>query len=271
MTVLLLGFFIGLVMGLTGAGGSILAVPLLMFFTGQSLPAVASAALVTVATAAALGAWLAWRQSQVRYRAAGLMALVGLGTAPLGLAAANAAPASGLSLAFAMLLGFVALHYWRQGLSEARPSEAPVFSSLSDDGKICQINDITGRLIWTGPCALCVALTGAMTGFLSGLLGVGGGFFIVPALNRATPLHMTSATGTSLMAIALTSGGVVLVSVLSGHAPLWSLVLPLMTGALLGMSIARRFVRELPVAALRLGFAALLSVVALLMVWRSVV
>ena len=103
------------------------------------------------------------------------------------------------------------------------------------------------------------------------VLNMGGGFFIVPALNRATPLHMTSATGTSLMAIALTSGGVVLVSVLSGHAPLWSLVLPLMTGALLGMSIARRFVRELPVAALRLGFAALLSVVALLMVWRSVV
>ena len=66
----LLGIAVGLILGLTGAGGSVLAVPLLMAGLGWSLPQAVPVALLAVAAAAALGAWLAWRQSYLRYRAA---------------------------------------------------------------------------------------------------------------------------------------------------------------------------------------------------------
>ena len=268
-----LGIFIGLVMGLTGAGGAILAVPLLMVLTGLPLPQVALVALVTVAAAAALGAYLAWRKSHVRYRAASLMALIGACTAPLALAIAAVTPNIWLSILFSIILGFVALRLWRQALSAPQePSASPVALQQEAEHKkspFCRLNDSTGRLIWTGSCTLCIAVTGAVTGFLSGLLGVGGGFFIVPALHNTTELSMHSAVGTSLMAIALTSAGVVLVAMLKGHAVPLPLTLPMVGGALLGISAGRVLAPRLAGAKLQLAFAGLLSLVALDMAARA--
>lgn len=268
-----LGIFIGLVMGLTGAGGAILAVPLLMFLTGLPLSQVAPLALMTVAAAAALGAYLAWRKSYVRYRAAGLMALIGALTAPLGLVLAAVTPNTWLSLLFSLILGFVALRLWRQALFA--PRELPVGAASPQDeverkkSPFCRLNDSTGRLIWTGSCTLCIAVTGAVTGFLSGLLGVGGGFFIVPALHNTTELSMHSAVGTSLMAIALTSAGVVLAALLKGHVVPLALVMPMVGGALLGISTGRVLAPRLAGTKLQLGFAGLLSLVALNMAARA--
>lgn len=271
-----LGIFIGLVMGLTGAGGAILAVPLLIVITGLPLTQVALIGLITVASAAALGAYLAWRKSQVRYRAASLMALIGACTAPLGLSLAAVTPNRWLSLLFAIILVAVALRLWRQALAAPAP-QAMDRVPAQDEGTeprrktlFCRLNDSTGRLIWTGSCTLCIAVTGAVTGFLSGLLGVGGGFFIVPALHSATALSMHSAVGTSLMAIALTSAGVVLVAVLKGHALPMLLTLPMVAGALLGISAGRVMAPRLAGARLQLGFAGLLSLVALSMAARAV-
>lgn len=271
--VFVIGIFIGLVMGLTGAGGAILAVPLLMAVTALSLPQVAPTALVTVAAAAAFGAYLAWRKSFVRYRAAGLMALIGSCTAPLGLALAAVTPSNWLSLLFALILCFVALRLWQQALSAGK--DDAMFTVLASEGAahrktpFCNLNDSTGRLIWTGSCTLCIAVTGAVTGFLSGLLGVGGGFFIVPALHNNTALSMHSAVGTSLMAIALTSVGVVLAALLKGQVIPLSLTAPMVCGALLGIGIGRAMAPRLAGTKLQLGFAALLVLVAVDMTARA--
>ncbi|MFB9158825.1 TSUP family transporter, partial [Chromobacterium violaceum] len=81
---LLLGVLVGAVLGLTGAGGGILAVPALMASQGWSVPQAAPVALLAVAAGAALGAWEGWRRGEVRYRAAALMALCGLPGSALG-------------------------------------------------------------------------------------------------------------------------------------------------------------------------------------------
>lgn len=253
---ILLGIVVGLVLGLTGAGGSILAVPLLMAGLGWSLTQAAPIALLAVAAAAALGSYLAWRRSYVRYRAATLMSIVGVITSPLGLHAADRLPAAALSLLFAVILGMVAIRMLLQSL--AKPGE-----SAAHGARICRYDPLSGRLIWTWTSAAVLAAIGALTGFLSGLLGVGGGFFIVPALRAATELTMQSAIATSLMTIALTSVGTVASAALVGRDIPLLVALPFVVGSLLGMAGGRQLAPRIKGAHLQQGFALLQFAVAI--------
>ena len=79
--VILIGVVVGLVLGLTGAGGSIFAVPLLMAVLSMPIIQASTVSLLAVAVAAAVGTGMAWRHSYVRYRAASLMALAALNRA----------------------------------------------------------------------------------------------------------------------------------------------------------------------------------------------
>lgn len=261
----LLGIAVGLILGLTGAGGSVLAVPLLMAGLGWSLTQAVPVALLAVSAAAALGAWLAWRQSYVRYRAALLMSVLGLLVAPLGLRMAEKLPAATLALLFAAVLGIVAARMLRQSLQA--PGEAAVLrATVAGDGApargaICQLNP-DGRIRWTPRCAALMSAIGAGAGFLSGLLGVGGGFVIVPSLRAASPLSMHSAVATSLMVIAIISAGTALGAVLHGRALPWMVALPFVAGGLLGMLGGRRLSRHLPGVRLQQGFALLMLLTA---------
>src|SRR5690554_6488072 len=81
----ILGFIIGVVLGLTGAGGGIFAVPALVFGLGMDIQTAAPVALMAVGMAAALGALHGLRHGIVRYRAAFVLAASGSLTAPLGI------------------------------------------------------------------------------------------------------------------------------------------------------------------------------------------
>lgn len=270
--ILLIGIVVGLILGLTGAGGSILAVPLLMAGMGWTLTQATPVALIAVAAAAITGTWVAWRRSYVRYRAALVMGLLGLAVAPLGLAVAATAPLAILTLVFAMLLAVVALRLWRQALRA--PAETAVVRAIVEgdtqaaQGPLCRLNPASGRLIWTRPCALVMAASGVVTGFLSGLFGVGGGFVIVPALRAATELSMHSAIATSLMAIAVISSGTLLVAVASGAPLSLYTALPFAAGAVLGMVLGRVLAPRIAGPRLQLGFALLMLLAALWLVLR---
>jgi len=263
---LFLGVLTGLVLGLTGAGGSIFAVPLLMAGLGWTLTQAVPVALLAVAASAALGTYIAWHKSYVRYKTAGLMAGAGMLTSPLGLKASTALPQTALSILFALVLVAVAI---RMFLRASRvPEEAAVVrAAVAGDGShahgpICRLNANTGRIIWTRPCALMISAIGLVTGFLSGLLGVGGGFVIVPSLRAFTELSMHSAVATSLMAIALTSLGTVAGAVLLGRDLPWLIAVPFVIGALLGMTGGRWLAPYIAGARLQEVFAILMLLVA---------
>ena len=262
-----LGLAVGLMLGLTGAGGSIVAVPLLMVALGWTLPQAAPVALLAVAASAAFGTYVAWDKTYVRYRAAMLMGVIGALTAPLGLHAARAMPTTALVLLFAAVMLYVAVRLFRQTL-RAPADAAVVRAAVAGEGPraggpVCRLSRETGRLVWTRPCALVLSGIGAGAGFLAGLLGVGGGFVIVPALRHATELSMHSAIATSLMIIALTAGGGVVATMVAGQALPWGVAAPFVGGALAGMVVARRLAARIAGAHLQQGFAALLVAVSL--------
>lgn len=267
---IVLGLIVGLVLGLTGAGGSILGVPLLMAGLGWSLTQAAPVALLAVAASAAFGTWVAWDKTYVRYRAAMLMGGVGALTAPLGLLAAARLPHEGLVLIFAIVMILVAARLLHQ--AQVAPAEAAIVRATvagegaPAGGPVCRLHPQTGRIQWTRRCAGVLAAIGAAAGTLSGLLGVGGGFVIVPALRTATELSMHSSIATSLMAIAITASGAVLAALVVGPGLPWGSAAPFVAGALAGMIVARPLARRVAGARLQQGFAGLMILVALGMI-----
>lgn len=252
-----LGALVGLLLALTGAGGGVLAVPLLVFGLSLPLRQAAPIGLLSVGLAAALGAVLGLRQGIVRYRAAALIGGIGMLLAPLGVSAAQHLPNRPLLAAFALVLAFVAVRTLR-GVAEA----------MSGAAVPCHVDPADHRLTWTRPCARALAGTGALAGLLSGLLGVGGGFVIVPALKRYTELDIRSIQATSLAVIALVSSSGIAAASWVGALP-WAVAWPFCGSAVLALALGRRLASRLHSRHLNQAFAWFSLVVATFLLARS--
>ncbi len=253
---LVLGTLVGTVLGLTGAGGGILAVPALVVGLGWTMQQAAPVALIAVAGGASIGAMEGFRRKLVRYRAAALMAATGIPVTALGIRAAHAMSQRVLLTLFAAVMLLAAVRLLAQA-SKGMPAEA---HSPSTFGRI----DVqTGRFVWTQLTTLLLAGIGALTGFLTGLLGVGGGFVIVPLLRRFTELSMHSIVATSLMVIAIVGMGGVLTAVFHGADLPLGLTL-LFTAAIAGGMLAGRYAsNRLSATHVQVGFAIVLLFVAI--------
>ena len=263
----LLGSITGTVLGLTGAGGAILAVPLLVFGLHMDMFEAVPIALMAVCLSATVGALMGLRQKKLRYRAAGLIALAGSLAAPVGLWFSQQLPHEPLVLLFALLLSYVAIKMLRQSRQDDRDIQAEVMQHHPSPDIPCLSENSNGRLIWTWPCARVLALSGTVAGFLSGLLGVGGGFVIVPALKKVSYLQMQSILATSLAVIALVSavgaGSAVLLGTMN-----WSVAIPFGLGALAGMIIGFKLSAFFSATKLQQGFAWMAIIIALGMVLK---
>ena len=258
-----LGAIVGLILALTGAGGAILAVPLLLFALHLGVAEAAPIALLAVGLSAAVGAMLGLRTGIVRYRAAVLMAGAGMVVAPLGGWLAHRLPNGPLTLLFAAVLAHVA---WRMFRQAAAPPSQPVSPSPSQP---CQLGADTGRFVWTAACTRALAMSGGGAGFLSGLLGVGGGFVLVPALRRATNAPVQSVVATSLAVITLVSMSGVLSSTIAGRMN-WQVGIPFAAGAMTGMLGGRLVASRLSGPRLQQGFALVAGLIAIGMVAKVV-
>lgn len=258
-----LGLVVGVILALTGAGGGILAVPLLVFGARMGVAQAGPIGLLAVGMAAALGALLGLKSGIVRYRAALLIAGAGMFLSPVGLWLAHHTDNRWLSVLFALVLLFVAYKTYRRAVSgkEAAARQA-------DPALPCMSNAVNGRFIWTAGCARALALTGTVAGLLSGLLGVGGGFVMVPALRRYTNLDMQSTLATSLAVIALVSATGVVSSAMTG-AMNWTAGVPFSAGALAGMLGGRMIASRVAGAQLQIGFAAVSGLVAIGMIAKA--
>lgn len=251
-----LGVVVGLILALTGAGGAILAVPLLLFVLHLGVAQAAPVALLAVGMAAAVGALIGLRAGIVRYRAAALMAVTGTLASPVGLWLAHRLPNGPLTLLFAAVLAFVALRMFRQATTLAphptQPRPLPP----------CQVDNGTGRFVWTAACTRALALSGAGAGFLSGLLGVGGGFVIVPALTKTTNATVQAIVATSLAVITLVSASGVISTAIAGRMN-WQIGVPFAIGAMTGMLGGRLVASRLSGPRLQQGFALVAGLIAI--------
>ena len=260
-----LGAIVGLLLALTGAGGGILAVPLLVFALHLGLAEAAPIGLLAVGLAAAMSAALGLRDRIVRYRAAMLMGGFAMALAPLGVAAAQRVPNAPLTIAFAAVLVVSAWRMWQRAQHALHPHvDAHAQAALP-----CVVDARDGRLVWTRPCAQALAFTGVVAGLLSGLLGVGGGFVIVPALTRFTELSARSIVATSLAVIALASIGGVSAAAWKGTIA-WEIALPFAIGSVLASLLARVIARHVAGPRLQQGFAVVSACVAVLLLARGV-
>lgn len=258
-----LGCVVGFLLSLTGAGGAILSVPLLGFGLHLSVAQAGPIGLLAVCLSAGIGAFLGLRSGVLRYRAASFMAIFGLVMAPIGIWLAKLIPNRPMVIGFALLLILVSMRMlvasYREMRGFAIPDRRP---------PPCLLNQSIGKLIWTVPCARSLAISGALAGFFSGLLGVGGGFIIVPSLKRSTDLPIKSIVATSLGVLTMVSFGSVVIATVSGTM-IWPIAVPFASGALMGMLIGLQFAKKISGPRLQQFFAIFTFFIAITMMLKA--
>ena len=263
------GTLVGVSLGLTGSGGSIFAVPLLVYGVGVPPGEAIATSLVAVAATALVGAAQAARRALVVWQPSVLFALGGVLAAPLGAAAGERADPSLLVIAFALLALVVGALMWRA--SRTRPAQAAAVRALpqaSGQGPVCVLAP-DGQLRFTAPCAAVLFAVGIGTGFLSGLLGVGGGFLIVPALVLVTRMSVFQGVATSLAIISAIGFAGAATSVWQGRVD-WSVLAPFAAGGAVMMIVTRSFAARIAGPALQRTFAASIMLVGAAMLAASV-
>jgi uncharacterized protein len=239
---LLSGGLVGLSLGLTGGGGAIFAVPLLVYWIGVDPRTAVSISLVTVAATAFVGAIERWRYGQVELPTGFLFAASGMVAAPLGGWLGTLIPEPLLLTAFAALMLLIAARMWAKA---SDPTERASPAALdAGSGPACR-RDPEGKLRMTSRCASVLIIAGLAVGLLSGLFGVGGGFLIVPALVTFASMGVPRAVGTSLLVMTLVGAAGVASQAAAGRAIppdiAGGFVAGSIPGLLAGSFIGRRF------------------------------
>jgi len=259
---LLFGALVGLSLGLTGGGGSILAVPLLVYGLGTPPRDAVTVSLAAVGLTALFGAVERWRQGQVEVRTGLLFAIAGMFGAPAGARLGALLSPAVLLGSFAVLMLAVAVRMWLQAGRPAPPGPE------DESGPTCR-RDPEGRLRLTSRCAALLTVVGLLTGVLSGLYGVGGGFVIVPALVMTTGLGIHRAIATSMLIMTLVSLSGLGSHLLQGATAPLDLVALFAVGGVGGMIVGGRIGRRLSGSVLQRIFAAAIVAVAVFMLLQQ--
>jgi uncharacterized membrane protein YfcA len=259
---LVAGALIGLSLGALGAGGSILAVPVLVYALDQDAAQATTGSLVVVGVTALFGVAGARHAGTVRLARGVGFGLLALGGAAAGARAATHVPDPVLLASFAVLMVLVAGVMVARLVRERRtspPDGARHRDRPSLDDPIISLHP---AFACDCPRALKLLVTATAVGLLTGFLGVGGGFLVVPALVLAVGLPLDIAAGTSLVVIALTSAAALAVRVGSGVAPDWGVVLALTVASVAGGLLGTRAAARADTRRLAQAFTAVLVAVA---------
>ncbi|MFD5419184.1 sulfite exporter TauE/SafE family protein [Streptomyces sp. NPDC127069] len=220
---------IGVLLGILGGGGSMLTVPVLVYLAGQDTNQAITTSLFVVGVTSLAGLISHARDAgRVRWRTGALFGLAGMAGAYAGGRVAAYIPDSVLLITFALMMLATAAAMLRD--PRKTPHQANCEPPLH-------------RLL---PQGLAV-------GAVTGILGAGGGFLIVPALALLAGLPMGIAVGTSLLVIAMNSFAGFAGHIIGAHLD-WSLALAVTAAAVLGSLIGGRFAGRIPQHTLRTGF-----------------
>jgi hypothetical protein len=270
---ILSGTVVGFSLGLTGGGGSIFAVPLLVYALAVEPRQAVGVSLAAVGATALAGSVQRLRAGEIEVGTGMIFALAGMAGAPVGAWIGRWIPPHVLLILFAGLMLVVAARMWRK--ASRRPQEAAAIRAVpgpnpaQEAGPSCQ-RDPEGKLRMTSRCALILGGTGWITGVLSGLFGVGGGFVIVPALVLFSGMGIHRAVATSLMVIVLVSASGVMSYLISGRTLPMTLTGLFVAGGVLGTYLGTWLGRRLPAARLQQVFAVAMVLVASYMIVKNV-
>ena len=224
-----LAVFVGIALGLLGGGGSILTVPLLAYVAGMDAKQAIATSLLVVGVTSAIGAVSHARAGHVQWRTGLIFGAAGMAGAYLGGVLARFIPGTVLLIGFALMMiaTAIAMLRGRKNIAESGgPQRIPVVKIIAE---------------------------GLVVGLVTGLVGAGGGFLVVPALALLGGLPMPIAVGTSLIVIAMKSfaglGGY-----LSSVQINWTLALMVTAAAVVGALIGARLTAMVNPDALRKAF-----------------
>ncbi len=227
---LVLGFGIGGSLGLLGGGGSILTVPALVYLIGQTPQVAVATSLAIVGANSALGAFFHRSQGTLNWQVALIFGGTGMIFSYLAAGLSKQLSPDVLMVAFAMLMLIVGIALVRQ---------KPTMQRLEEKNSL---------KLWK------VLVGGASVGLLTGILGVGGGFLIVPALVMLVGMPMHQAIGTSLVVITMNS-----LSGFLGHLSGMTLDIPLIlifiAAGVIGTFAGARLGKRLDATMLRKAFS----------------
>lgn len=241
---LAIGALVGLALGVTGAGGSLLAIPLLVYVLGVKVQSAAAISLVVVAVSALLGVYQRRGSGEVKLRTALVFSGTGAVGAWAGALGHRLVREETILLLFGIVMIVATRQMWRQGY---QPDAKPAGESCAER--------------FPRTCWIKGSLIGLGVGLLTGFFGIGGGFLIVPALVLGMEFPIRMAVGTSLLIIALVAAGGIV-----GHLPeaqiTGGMIMFLLSGAALGMVAATRVVERVSPTTLSKGFVILSGCIA---------
>lgn len=232
---MVLATLVGLSLGALGSGGSIITIPILVYVAGVPTEMAVSMSLVIVGTTSLLGALLKLRRGMVAIKPGLLFAATGMIGSYIGSTGTHMVPRRDLMLLFAVVMLIVAGLMWRGAAGLHRADHLSVYRCLP---------------------------AGFAVGLLTGFLGIGGGFLIVPALVLFAGLDPRIAVGTSLAVIALNSSTGLLGQLRFVDVD-WSLLVGFLIFALAGMVAGANVSSHLAEHRLRRIFATTIFVVGL--------
>jgi uncharacterized membrane protein YfcA len=238
------GALIGFVLGTTGGGGSLLAIPLLVYGLGIEARAAAAMSLVVVAGAALVGVYQRRASGMIKVRAAVVFSGVGSIGAWVGAFGHRFVRSETVLLLFGVLMLLAVWLMWR--LDVELPEAAPQESCADRFPRSCWAKVVT---------------VGLLAGLLSGFFGVGGGFIIVPALTVVLGFPIRTAVSTALLIIALISVGGLFGPLQAGPVD-WPLTGLLLLGGVFGMSGGSWVAQRVPPAAITRSFTVIAIAVA---------
>lgn len=273
---LLFGSLVGVSLALTGGGGALFAVPMLVYGMGIPVREAVSVSLVSVGVTALAGFLGKWRKGEAEVRTGLLFAVAGMLGAPLGSWIAGRMPESLLMMMFAALMLLIAGTMWRKGTKSALsshvcvPVEASERKSLDDmhDGPTCQ-RDPQGQLVLSSRCVRLLLLVGVVAGVLSGMFGIGGGFLIVPALMLFSGMSMTQAVGTSLLVISLVSASAITSQLWSGLRIPGDVTGFFVIGGVSGLWMGQKIAHRLSSSVLLRAFSVVILLVAVFVILKN--
>lgn len=248
------GIFIGVVLGLTGAGGGVLAIPLLMWSQSWSVSQAAPIALIATTIASGAGTIQGLLQHTVRYKAAIWIALLSIPSVYIGVTLSKIIHIHYITVLFCIVMLISACRYF---------IKKPI-KSLN----LCHTHESTGRFIWNTKTRGYLGGLGIFLGIVTGLLGVGGGFILVPTLKKISNLSMCCISATSLIIIFLVGSIALVTQMSSGYNYPLSITFVFVITAFIGMFIGRFLQHYIHEQIIHKVFALLLGCIAIITLYR---